>query len=109
MTPSIHSVVSTRRAERDGAWRGTVLVPGAGHASTLGNRVDLLAEIRKAFPAEAGTDPAADARERGAAWCMPPCDQSEGWARGLLDRTYDPVPPADYVRYARGGDLYPGA
>lgn len=95
-------------------WRGTVVVPGAGHASTLGTRVNLLAEIRGAFATELANNPdsdaAADAAAVGRLATPPllPCDESEGWARGLLDRTYEPVPPKDYLRYSRGGDLYPG-
>ena len=95
-------------------WRGTVVVPGAGHASTLGTSVNLLAEIRGAFATELANNPdsdaAADAAAAGRLATPPllPCDESEGWARGLLDRTYEPVPPKDYLRYSRGGDLYPG-
>ena len=47
-TPPRHGR-DTRGAPRR---RGTVTVQGAGHASTLGNRVDLLHEIRTAFAAD---------------------------------------------------------
>ena len=88
-------------------WRGTVVVQGAGHASTLGNRVDLLQELRTAFGAdfEPPLRPRVDLVDRG----MHPGDDGEGWERGLVDRTYTSLDPADYTRMTRGGKLFPEA
>lgn len=84
-------------------WRGTVVVPGAGHASTLGNRVNVLAEIRKAFAQELSPS----LRDEAELTPLPDADEGLGWERGLLDRPYEPLKVDDYVRYARGGDMYP--
>lgn len=92
--------VLTRGGGEPSLWRGTVIVPGAGHASTLGNRLDLLAEIRSAFAAELPLRPARDAPQ------MPPGDAGVGWDRGMLDRSFPPLDPADYTRW-NGGDLTP--
>ena len=39
---------------------------------------------------------------------MPEGEQGDGWAKGMLDRPYPPLAPADCTRYIRGGDLWPG-
>ena len=85
-------------------WRGTVVVPGAGHASTLGNRLDLLAAIRDAFaddfsPSLQATDLVGRAEQPG--------EGGGGWARGLIDRTFAPLAPGEYTRWNRGGDKHP--
>ena len=71
-------------------WRGSVVVPGAGHASTLGNRVDLVREIQTAFP-EFGIE----------------CDNTFeeayagvfDWTRGLVDRSHPALRLEDYTRF----------
>ena len=86
-------------------WRGTTIVQGAGHASTLGNRVDLLDEIRKAFAAdfEPPLRPRVDLVTREAH----PGDDGDGWERGLVDRTYEALDPGDYTQMNRGGSKFP--
>ena len=37
-----------------------------------------------------------------------PGSGGRGWDRGLLDRTYPALDPADYVEMNRGGSLYAG-
>ena len=78
---------------------------GAGHASTLGNRVDLLQEIRTAFGADFAPPlpPRLDLVDRAAH----PGDEGDGWERGLVDRTYEALDPADYTQMNRGGTLFP--
>jgi hypothetical protein len=87
-------------------WRGTTVVNGAGHASTLGNRVDLLQEIRAAFAAD--FEPPLPPRLDLVGRAEHPGDDGDGWERGLLDRTYEPLDPADYTQMNRGGRLYVG-
>jgi len=84
---------------------GWHVVQGAGHASTLGNRVDLLQEIRKAFGAdfEPPLPPRVDLVNRA----EHPGDDGAGWERGLVDRTYESLDPADYTEMNRGGRLFP--
>jgi hypothetical protein len=87
-------------------WRGTVVVQGAGHASTLGNRIDLCASIREAFaeeftPALVPVDLVTRAEHPGS--------DGAGWDRGMLDRTFPSLDPTEYTRWSRGGDQYPGA
>ena len=57
--------------------------------------MDLLAEIRRAFP-DLGLPPAELEGESA----------DTGWARGMLDRTFPALPPDEYTRYNRGGNLY---
>ena len=80
---------------------------GAGHASTLGNRVDLLEEIRNAFSAdfEPSLLPRVDLVNRASY----PGDEGDGWERGLVDRTYPALDPGDYTQLNRGGSKYPVA
>ena len=85
-----------------GEWRGTVVVPGAGHASTLGNRVDLLEEIRTAFE-DTGGELRLSSRESVPQ--LPAGNPGTGWDRFMLDRNYPGLDPKDYTRYVRGGDL----
>ena len=83
-------------------WRGTVVVPGAGHASTLGNRVNLAAEFMLAF-GEDFSPPLEDVDlVQRAAY---PASET-GWDRGMVDRTYPPLNVEEYTRWNRGGDLY---
>lgn len=88
-----------------GLCRGVVVVPGAGHASTLGNRLDLTAEIRRAFGGESAE---LQLRPEAATPSMPRGEAGDGWARGMLDRPFAPLDPETYTRYNRGGELWPG-
>ena len=36
-------------------------------------------------------------------------DEGDGWERGLVDRTYEALDPADYTEMNRGGRLFPAA
>ena len=105
LLPSLEEAERLRDACGPARWRGTCVVQGAGHASTLGNRVDLLQEIRKAFGAEFEPPlrPRVDLVDRMAH----PGDDGDGWERGLVDRTYDALDPADYTQMNRGGTLFP--
>ena len=72
-------------------WRGTVVVQGAGHASTLGNRVDLTRAIREAFSSEFTPElREVDLVSRA----ENPGDEGSGWDRGMLDRTFPSLDPA---------------
>ena len=106
LLPSIDEAERLRAACGPARWRGTTVVQGAGHASTLGNRVDLLEEIRAAFAAdfEPPLPPRLDLVNRA----EHPGDDGDGWERGLLDRTYPPLDPADYTQMNRGGSLFVG-
>ena len=106
LLPSIDEAERLRAACGPARWRGTTVVQGAGHASTLGNRVDLLEEIRTAFAAdfEPPLPPRLDLVNRA----EHPGDDGDGWERGLLDRTYLPLDPADYTQMNRGGSLFVG-
>ena len=88
-----------------GLCRGVVVVPGAGHASTLGNRLDLTAEIRRAF---GGDRAELQLRPEAATPSMPHGEAGGGWAKGMLDRPFAPLDPDTYTRYNRGGELWPG-
>lgn len=88
-----------------GLCRGVVVVPGAGHASTLGNRLDLTAEIRRAF---GGDGAELQLRPEAVTPNMPRGEAGDGWARGMLDRPFAPLDPEAYTRYNRGGELWPG-
>lgn len=76
------------------------MVPGAGHASTLGNRVNLLDEIRTSFASEA-----LSLRPKDETPTLPKGDGSDGLWRGMLDRTFPPVPPTEYTRWNGDGDF----
>ena len=106
LLPSVDEAERLRAACGPARWRGTTVVQGAGHASTLGNRVDLLEEIRAAFAAdfEPPLPPRLDLVNRA----EHPGDDGDGWERGLLDRTYPPLDPADYTQMNRGGSLFVG-
>ena len=105
LLPSLDEAKRLADACGPSRWRGTTVVQGAGHASTLGNRVDLLAEIRSAFAAdfEPPLRPPADLVDR----LKHPGDDGDGWERGLVDRTYEALPPGDYTQMNRGGRLFP--
>jgi len=105
LLPSMDEATRLRTACGPERWRGTTVVQGAGHASTLGNRVDLLQEIRKAFGAdfEPPLPPRVDLVNRA----EHPGDDGAGWERGLVDRTYESLDPADYTEMNRGGRLFP--
>ena len=106
LLPSVDEAKRIETAVQPGLWRGSVVVQGAGHGSTLGNRVDLLAEIRKAFPADfAPPLRSCDLVGRD----EHPAEEGGGWARGMLDRTFEPLDPKEYTRYNRGGDLHPAS
>ena len=106
LLPSLDEAERLREACGPGRWRGTTVVQGAGHASTLGNRLDLLQEIRQAFGAdfEPPLPPRVDLVDRA----THPGDQGDGWERGLVDRTYAALDPDDYTQMNRGGRLFPG-
>ena len=106
LLPSLEEAERLRDSCGTARWRGTTVVQGAGHASTLGNRVDLLQEIRTAFAAdfEPSLAPRVDLVGRAAH----PGDDGDGWQRGLVDRTYESLDPADYTQMNRGGKLFPG-
>lgn len=87
-------------------WRGTVVVQGAGHASTLGNRVNLCAAIQEAFADE--FTPSLETVDLVTRVQNPGSDGT-GWDRGMLDRTFPSLDPTGYTRWSRGGDRYPGA
>ena len=106
LLPSADEASRLAQAVGDERWRGTVVVQGAGHASTLGNRVDLSREIREALaheftPALREVDLVTRAENPG--------DEGSGWDRGMLDRTFPSLDPTEYTRRSRGGDQYPGA
>ena len=105
LLPSEDEAERLRAACAPGRWRGTTVVPGAGHASTLGNRVDLLDEIRKSFAAD--FEPPLPPRVDLVGRATHPGDDGNGWERGLVDRTYEALDPADYTAMNRGGRLYP--
>ena len=94
---------AARLAQQFGSrWRGTVAVPGAGHASTLGVRVDLCAVLREGFGAELALRPQEQMPQ------MPRGDKSSGLWRGMLDRAFPPLDPTTYTQWNRGGELWPG-
>ena len=106
LLPSQDEARRMKEAVGDERWRGTVVVQGAGHASTLGNRVDLSREIREMLaqeftPALRAVDLVTRAENPG--------DEGSGWERGMLDRTFPSLDPSEYTRLSRGGDQYPGA
>ena len=105
LLPSMDEAERLRDACGPERWRGTSVVQGAGHASTLGNRVDLLHEIRRAFADDFAPPlrPRVDLVGRA----EHPGDAGSGWERGLVDRTYEALDPADYTQMNRGGRLYP--
>ncbi len=107
LLPSLDEAERLRDLCGPARWRGTTVVQGAGHASTLGNRVDLLEEIRAAFAAdfEPALAPRVDLVDREAH----PGDDGEGWERGLVDRTYPALDPGDYTQMNRGGRLFVGS
>ena len=78
-------------------WRGTVFVPGAGHGSTLGNRVDLLEAIRSAF------GPGLQPPLRGSAETphKPQGEAGDGWDRGMVEREFEPLDPGEYTQWNR--------
>jgi pimeloyl-ACP methyl ester carboxylesterase len=106
LLPSLDEAARLADACGPQRWRGTTVVNGAGHASTLGNRVDLLQEIRAAFAAD--FEPPLPPRLDLVGRAEHPGDDGDGWERGLLDRTYEPLDPADYTQMNRGGRLYVG-
>ena len=90
--------------------RRSVIVPAAGHASTLGTQLDLAAELRLAFGAELGVlDGVKDAggapdlapvrAPRGLATCG---EDPFVWANGLLPRSYNSLPVGEYAEWNRG-------
>lgn len=103
--PSLDEAARLRDACAPAQWRGTMVVQGAGHASTLGNRVDLLDEIRTAFLSdfEPPLRPRVDLVTRAAH----PGDAGDGWERGLVDRSYEALDPSDYTEMNRGGSKFP--
>jgi hypothetical protein len=105
LLPSLEEVERLRMACGPERWRGTAIVQGAGHASTLGNRVDLLEEIRRAFSTD--FDPPLLPRVDLVGRRDHPGDDGNGWERGLVDRTYEALDPADYTQMNRGGRLFP--
>ena len=105
LLPSMEEAGRLRDACGPERWRGTCVVQGAGHASTLGNRVDLLQEIRHAFAPD--FEPALRPRVDLVTRAEHPGDEGDGWERGLVDRTYDSLDPADYTQMNRGGRLFP--
>jgi pimeloyl-ACP methyl ester carboxylesterase len=93
--------------------RGTVIVPCAGHASTLGTQIDLAAEICAAFAPELGLQ-IASGGSKTEADARPPIEapnQPSGvgaaWAKGLIPRTYDSLPVLEYREWNRGGKRCP--
>ena len=106
LLPSQDEAIRIQEAVGDERWRGTVVVQGAGHASTLGNRVDLSREIRSALAQE--FTPALQAVDL-VSRTENPGDEGSGWDRGMLDRTFPSLDPTEYTRLSRGGDQYPGA
>ena len=105
LLPSIDEADRLKAAVGKERWRGTTVVQGAGHASTLGNRVDLLAAIRDGFSAD--FDPPLPGVSDLVARAKYPPDEGDGWDRGLLDRTFPPLKPDEYTRWNRGGDKHP--
>jgi hypothetical protein len=105
LLPSVDEAARLEKGCGPERWRGTVVVQGAGHASTLGNRVDLLEEIRSAFGSD--FDPPLPARVDLVGRAEAPGDDGDGWERGLVDRTYESLDPADYAQMNRGGRLFP--
>ena len=105
LLPSCEEAERLRVACGPARWRGTTVVQGAGHASTLGNRVDLLEEIRTSFADDFNPPlaPRVDLVDRAAH----PGDDGDGWERGLVDRTYEALDPNDYTQMNRGGSLFP--
>ena len=90
LLPSQDEAGRIREAIGDERWRGTVVVQGAGHASTLGNRVDLNQVIREAMaqeftPALQAVDLVTRAENPG--------QEGSGWDRGMLDRTFPSLDP----------------
>jgi hypothetical protein len=93
--------------------RGTVVVPCAGHASTLGTQIDLVAEILAAFAPELGLQ-TAKVESMPTAGARPPIgapNQPSGigaaWANGIIPRTYDSLPVMEYREWNRGGKRCP--
>ena len=105
LLPSLDEAKRMRDVCGTARWRGTTVVQGAGHASTLGNRVDLMQEIREAFATdfEPPLLPRVDLVNRD----EHPGDDGNGWERGLVDRAYEALDPADYTQMNRGGRLFP--
>lgn len=105
LLPSMEEAARLRDACEPERWRGTTVVQGAGHGSALGNRVDLLQEIRKAFSADFEPQllPRVDLVNRAEY----PGNEGSGWERGLVDRTYEALDPADYTQMNRGGRWFP--
>jgi len=95
--------------------RGTVLVPCAGHASTLGTQVDLAAEIALAFAPELGLPAAQPAFQHPvgpgvrAPTGAPNAESGigAGWANGLIPRPYEPRPVHEYGEWNQGGTRCP--
>ncbi|KAL1521297.1 hypothetical protein AB1Y20_020966 [Prymnesium parvum] len=89
--------------------RGIVVVPAAGHASTLGTQLDLSAELFLAFGHELGANergnpPSQERRPTGLATSG---DDSFIWSNGLVRRTYEPLPVQEYGEWNRGGKKFP--
>ena len=91
LLPSQDEAGRLREALGEEQWRGTVVVQGAGHASTLGNRIDLTRAIREAFSSEFTPElREVDLVSRA----ENPGDEGSGWDRGMLDRTFPSLDPA---------------
>jgi len=105
LLPSMAEVKRLQNEVGPKRWRGTTVVQGAGHASTLGNRVDLLQEIRDAFGAD--FNPPLRPRVDLVTRAEHPGDDGSGWERGLVDRAYEALDPNDYTEMNRGGSKFP--
>eukprot|EP00427_Karlodinium_veneficum_P010885 CAMPEP_0169085930 /NCGR_PEP_ID=MMETSP1015-20121227/13426_1 /TAXON_ID=342587 /ORGANISM="Karlodinium micrum, Strain CCMP2283" /LENGTH=409 /DNA_ID=CAMNT_0009146057 /DNA_START=115 /DNA_END=1344 /DNA_ORIENTATION=+ len=105
LLPSVDEARRLKSILARGVSCSIVDVPGAGHASTLGYGVNLMDEIRKAFANQESLNLQNLQPHR---LDVLVADESEGWARGLLDRQTTPIDPSDYTRYNKGGDLFTG-
>ena len=117
LLPSVDEADRLRARLRD--LRGTVVVPGAGHASTLGPALNLTSAIIGAFGDELrGAGSAAGAAGGSArAGRVPRADLGAAlgelapgaaeWERGMVARPFAPLAVGDYARYNRGGALCP--
>ena len=99
LLPSAEEANRLAAAVGPAMWRGIVVVPGAGHASTLGNRLNLLDEIRHGFAQDGIL-----LRSKDETPNLPMGDMSEGIWRGMLDRPFPPLNPDEYTRW-NNGDL----